>query len=398
MVKKININQLRKGMFVCGTDRKWIDTPFFRTKFLIASDKQINTLKEYCKIVSIDTSKGVDVAESVETEAVNDADGLAANPTYNHTEEYAAFNSIYQQSLVHFSELLNAARGNSAIDGRKIDKIVLDLSAAVGTDAQAMLGVIQRHSKNIDVLALKSVNVCILAGALGMHLKLPEHKLRLLGLGALLHDIGMLAVPEAILLKTEALTPEERLVLQQHPTFGLDLLKKLPDLPAEVLEIVACHHEQMDGGGYPNALSGECLGELTRIVSIASVYEALTGERVYRKALSPLDALGYLYCATQSILDAQLLALFIEALATYPVACVVELQTDEMALVVMGNSSRPQRPLLKVITDPQKQLLFQERELDLADDLSNQMKIVRVLASDEPFIELLKMFVELEKA
>lgn len=397
MVKTININQLRKGMFVCGTDRKWMDIPFFRTKFLIGSDKQINKLKEYCQTVSIDTTKGIDVDKPVETETIVDVGRFSAIEMSSHVDENNSFKKLYEQSLLLFSAVLNDARLGRELDLLKIGKIAADLLAAVTVDVQTMLGQIRINGKNVDGLAHKSVNVCILAGALGLHLKLPENKLLLLGLGALLHDIGMVAVPDALLVKTEVLMPEERLVLERHPEYGANLLRKVPELPAEVLEIVLTHHEQMDGGGYPNGLPAALVGELARIVSIASVYEALTGERVYRKALTPLNALEHLYCSGQLLFDTQWVARFIEVLAIYPVACIVELQTDELAVVVQGNSQLPQRPLLKVITNPQKQLLFQERTLDLADEQQSNIKIVRVLASDEPIIELLKMFVELEK-
>ncbi|MBD9360454.1 HD-GYP domain-containing protein [Methylomonas fluvii] len=397
MVKKININQLRKGMFVCGTDRKWLDTPFFRTKFLISSDKQINTLKEYCQTVSIDTAKGLDVAEPDHTETITDAGKVSTTQMSSDLNENATFKPIYQQSLLLFGELLNDARGDRVLDGGKIDKIAADLLAAVSADTQAILGLIQCNRENKDRLALKSVNVCILAAVLGAYLKLPENNLRLLVRGALLHDIGMLAVPDAVLLKTVALTPEERLVVQQHPAYGLALLSKVPEMPADVLEIVVSHHEQLDGGGYPNGLLAERIGELTRIVRIVSVYEALTGERFYHKSLTPLEALTSLYGSGPSLFDTQLLARFIEALGIYPVNSIVELQTDELAAVARENSQSPRRPLVKVITNPQKQLLFQERLLDLADEQQNQINIVRVLASDEPIIELLKMFVELEK-
>lgn len=388
MVKKITVEQLRKGMFLCGTDRKWIDLPFFRTSFLIASEKQIKTLQEYCQLVYIDTAKGLDLAECSDgknAEATDAAPESAPSPAP----------LVYQQIQTGFCALLQEVRLGRALDLEKINHMVSDLLDGAAAGSPLILA--QLPAGTPDVLAQKSLNVGILAAGFGHYLALPTTSLRLLVMGALLHDIGMVEIPGTIFAKTASLTPAERIVLEQHPELGVAILSKTPDLPAEVVEIVANHHEQLDSGGYPKHLSAEGISQLTRIVSIVSVYEALLGERPYREPWTPLAAMDYLNRNGQSMFDAALVASFIQMQACYPNDCVLRLQTDELAIVVNGNDKLPHRPRLRIVTNSQKQLLFEEQTLDLSLEQNRDVTIVSVLASDEPIIELLKVFAEQEK-
>ena len=103
-------------------------------------------------------------------------------------------------------------------------------------------------------------------------------------LGALLHDIGKIAIPDHILMKPGRLSDEEFIVIRQHPVIGYELLKDLPDVE-HLLPIVKWHHERMDGRGYPDNLQGEEIPLLVRIVSIADAFDAMTSTRVYRDSL-----------------------------------------------------------------------------------------------------------------
>jgi putative two-component system response regulator len=103
--------------------------------------------------------------------------------------------------------------------------------------------------------------------------------------GALFHDLGKIAVPDAVLLKPASLTVEERAVMQTHPGVGADLLLPMKTM-LKTLPIVRHHHEKLDGSGYPDGLSGDAVPLTVRIVTVADVFDALTTARVYRAALS----------------------------------------------------------------------------------------------------------------
>ena len=120
--------------------------------------------------------------------------------------------------------------------------------------------------------------------AIARKLGLPAHELPDLGRGALLHDIGKIGVPDAILLKPARLDDEEWRVMRRHPQIGHDILKSIGFLERSA-EVVLCHQERFDGRGYPRGLAGETIPIAARVFAIADTYDAMTSDRPYRKAL-----------------------------------------------------------------------------------------------------------------
>ncbi len=111
-----------------------------------------------------------------------------------------------------------------------------------------------------------------------------ENQMRNIAMGAWLHDIGKLAIPDAILLKPGPLTDEERKNMQRHAQIGYDLVKGIPFL-ADAAEIIFAHHERCDGSGYPRGLKGEEIPAGARIFAVADTFDAMTSDRPYRSAL-----------------------------------------------------------------------------------------------------------------
>ncbi|MBK9610072.1 HD domain-containing phosphohydrolase [Candidatus Amarobacter glycogenicus] len=139
-----------------------------------------------------------------------------------------------------------------------------------------------------------SVRVGDLSAELGTDLGMPRPAIHHLRVGGLLHDIGKIGVRDTILLKPGALSPEERRLIEQHPTIGLRILEGAR-LPGQVLEIVGGHHERLDGSGYPLGLSAEEISVFPRITAVADMYDALTTDRPYRLGLSPQEAIRILW-------------------------------------------------------------------------------------------------------
>jgi HD-GYP domain-containing protein (c-di-GMP phosphodiesterase class II) len=122
---------------------------------------------------------------------------------------------------------------------------------------------------------------------LGMELNLPEDQLNLIRIGTPLHDIGKIGISDAILLKTTRLTADEFEIMKTHTVKGAEILATIPDL-APVIPIVRSHHERWDGRGYPDALAGETISPLARIVAVADAFDAMTSDRPYRPGM-PAD-------------------------------------------------------------------------------------------------------------
>lgn len=158
------------------------------------------------------------------------------------------------------------------------------------------------HTERVTRLALR------LAEALG----LGEPALTHLRWGAYLHDLGKLAIPDAILKKPGKFTPEEWEQMKTHVTLGEAIARRLGFLPPEVLEVIRHHHERWDGGGYPDGLEGVDIPLLARIFALADIYDALTSERPYKRAWSPEEALAELERGAGRHFDPELAQIFVE--------------------------------------------------------------------------------------
>jgi HD-GYP domain-containing protein (c-di-GMP phosphodiesterase class II) len=157
--------------------------------------------------------------------------------------------------------------------------------------------------------------VALLAVSIGERLGLAQGRLRQLALGGLLHDVGKLSVPNAILNKPGRLTDEEFAEIRRHPRTGRELLSELGGFPSLVLDLVESHHERLDGDGYPNRVRAGELDLAVRILTVADVYDALTADRVYRDAWPSERALALLDEETGCAFDPECVAALRELVA-----------------------------------------------------------------------------------
>ena len=147
-----------------------------------------------------------------------------------------------------------------------------------------------------------SVRVGQLAMMLGRELGLEETRLARLEVGGYLHDIGKIGIRDAVLLKPGKLTPEERTIIEDHPTIGISILSAV-ELPEEVVRFVQDHHERLDGSGYPRGLREDEVLIQARIAAVADMYDAVTSERPYRSPMTPGEAVDLLRSESGRFLD-----------------------------------------------------------------------------------------------
>lgn len=167
--------------------------------------------------------------------------------------------------------------------------------------------------------------------AIGRKLTLPEDKLRALEVGAALHDIGKIAIPEAVLNKPGKLTPEEFELIKEHAALGSDILQPVP-FPPEVVEAVRHHHEKWDGSGYPDKLAGNNIPLMARIVAVADVYDALTSDRPYRAAWSHERAMEFMRSQVGTHFNPEIFAAFESAMLESPELCSQAVDPEPPAL------------------------------------------------------------------
>jgi len=177
--------------------------------------------------------------------------------------------------------------------------LLADESALLGGYVKSLTDSLHDHD---PTTLIHSRKVAQLAVEIGEHLDLPGDALRRLAVAGLLHDIGKLQVPEAILRKPGPLTDDEYHTIQTHPQAGADLLAHLGSFDEEI-PIVVAHHERLDGHGYPNGLAGEHIPLEARILAICDVFDALTSPRPYREAWTRERALDLIVKETGTAFD-----------------------------------------------------------------------------------------------
>ncbi len=199
-------------------------------------------------------------------------------------------------------DLRHATASRPLVGDLRAEHVVADEEAFLGGRVHALLarladkdGSTEGHTRRVATLAVQ----------IGEQLGLPAHRLRLLALGGLLHDMGKLTIPDEILNKPGKLTDAEFDVIKGHPAAGRELLTELGSFPPLVLDLVESHHERLDGRGYPNHAPAAQLEVEVRILTVADVYDALTADRVYREAWPMERALSILDEDTGTAFDGE---------------------------------------------------------------------------------------------
>lgn len=286
------------------------------------------------------------------------------------------------EAVSELKELIGT-KGASAIRhwaGSSMNKVRAAVSAVVDEvmrNPQAVLH-LQDIRAHDEYTLQHSVDVCVLSLLMGTSLGFNANRLRDLGLGAVLHDVGKVAIAESILKKPGPLTADEMQEMQQHTTRGFEILMQQNEFSYHVAHVAYQHHERWNGGGYPRGLKGGEIHDLARIVAVADVYDAMTSDRVYRPGYPPDRAIRNMLEVIPDWFEPRLLAVLIEHIALFPVGSLVELNTGETAVVTEVVKGKATRPRVRVIKDPTGAVVPSPWEVDLATKTT--YTIVRTLA------------------
>lgn len=196
-----------------------------------------------------------------------------------------------------------------------------------------------------------SISVCALATMLGILRGYTPKRLSEVSIGALLHDVGKVKISPNILNKPGKLTGEEMQVMKTHSEEGFQLLRKNRELSVVPMHVAYQHHEKFDGTGYPRGLKGNSIHEYARIVAIADVYDALTSDRAYKKACHPYEAYKIMIEMVNHHFDPELLELFFNHVAVFPVGTTVRLNDGSYAIVTEIRTRETFTPTVKFLAD-----------------------------------------------
>lgn len=202
--------------------------------------------------------------------------------------------------------------------------------------------------KNFDDYTYNhSVNVAVLAIALGESFGLSRNELYNLGVGAMLHDIGKAFVPMDIINKPEGLTDVEIMEVRKHPAEGLEYVENYLDVPYDALSAVIDHHERYDGTGYPAHKRGDAISLYGAIVAVADVFDAIITDKPYRRGYSNQEAVEYIMGGAGTQFDPKVVSTFVKRISPYPVGGIVKLSNGDIARVIMC-TNRSLRPVVSV--------------------------------------------------
>lgn len=229
-----------------------------------------------------------------------------------------------------------------------IDTIAEELLNDILSNRNVLLSLVDIKSMD-NYTYSHCVNVAIVSLILGISLNLTKTQLKYLCTGALIHDIGKAFIPCEILQKPGRLTPEEFDIIKTHTRFGYDFADNMATFSAFVKAIILQHHERYDGLGYPNGLKGNEINYLARIVSVADVYDALTSDRPYKRALCPSDAVEYLMSNAGTLFDFNIVNTFSKVIIPYPAGTIVALSNGDVGIVQKTIPNFPLRPIIEIV-------------------------------------------------
>lgn len=381
---QINPEQLCIGLYV-HLDLSWWEHDFVFNQFKIQNESQLRALQELnLNALSYEPERSdcaplplPEIPEAApEPVAAPDPQLLARQARAKKISQLRAHLANVEKRFTHTSQRIKdlnqtlRSRPEDAIQesGAIVREMVETLLGAPGVVLHGITG------KTAEDSYYHALNVTALSLLLGRQLGLDSEACSLLGLGALLHDIGKLQVPSNVLLKTEPLNRPEQQLFELHTEFGNRLGQKLM-LDDEVLRIIAEHHEHCDGSGYPRGLSEAGISRFSRIVAIVNHFDGLCNPRDLSQALTPHEALAKMYSQQRAQFDEVILKTFIRTMGVYPPGSLVQLDDGRYALVLGMNPGQTLKPTLILFDEqiPKQEALIvdlsQEPQLNISKSL-----------------------------
>lgn len=378
MIKKIDIRELRPGMYVHDLNCSWVAHPLYPTRFKIRSGKEVDKLVEQgISSVYIDSGMGDDVPDAATEEEVRqtieaallkiaESPGLEGEGQGITTrEELARAAQVHREAHQTIQEVMSDIRLGKHSEMERIEPAIRGIVDSVFRNSGALIQLGGIRTKDQYTFA-HSVNVCALLTAFARTLELGNDITRQISIGGMLHDIGKMRVPDAILNKPGALSENEFDEMRRHVQHGVDILGKVSWISPISLLVTAQHHERYDGSGYPAGLKGDQISQFGQMASIVDVYDAITSARVYHRPMEPVMAIRKIQEWSGQYFNVELVSHFIRSVGIFPLGTLVRLESDQLAIVVGHSASSLLNPEVRVVYDAGKRSSVEPYDLDLS--------------------------------
>lgn len=398
MLKRIAVADLRVGMFIqefCGS---WMDHPFWKTRFLLQSDKDLQRIRTSAiRELWIDAAKGLDVTldvpsvSSTEAEAEVQARLLTTTQAQpgarcalgEEVERAAALCARSKQAVVN---MFGDARMGQALQFEQAEALVEDIAESVLRHPDALISLARlKHAD--EYTYMHSVAVCALMIALARQLGLDDALVREAGLAGLLHDIGKMALPDALLNKPGKLSDEEFDLVRQHPQAGHEILRANRQVGERVLDVCLHHHEKVDGSGYPERLAGQSISLFARMGAVCDVYDAITSNRPYKPGWEPAESIRKM-AEWKGHFDDEVFKAFVKTVGIYPTGSLVRLESGRLGVVLEQHARSLLLPRVKVFFSAKSNLPIPQEIVDLARLAGRDRIVSRESAGDWGFRQL----------
>lgn len=365
----IDVGKLRTGLFVV-LDIDWVQHPFLRGSFKIASDRQIEAIRglgiqQVSYVPARSDPSAVAALEVTPSKypAMSEEELLAMERAraeeLSRNKRNAELLALQQRSLQdcerrydeavrQYRQMADSVLTQPQAVAQQCIGLICHFVNEIACDGEAAIRLLSEHAS--DRHAMHPVNVTILSLLLGRAMGLPAGDMVDLGVAAMLHDIGKLQLPQRVRSYDEGFSSAEYKLYQEHVAQGLELARQM-GLPQGAQLAIAHHHEQVDGSGYPARLRGDSLPLSSKILALVNRYEDLSNPSKPATAMTPHEALSFIFAQLKNRYDGVVLSAFIRMMGVYPPGSIIQLVDGRYALVVSVNSTRPLKPRV-IIHDP----------------------------------------------
>ncbi len=363
MIKKVNIKQLKPGMYIHDMNCGWLRHPFLKNSIKIKDGTTIRKISEHGILeVYIDTDKGPDVdhvptRQELDREMQKQLDKIAESKYSSIRrepleKEMIRARVIKQEAKQTVCNIMEEVRLGRPIKTEKVEKIVDKMVESIFRNQDALI-TLGRIKQADEYTYMHSLSVCVLMISFGKHLGFNARQLKEVGIGAMLHDVGKMQVPEEILNNKGALSDEEYALMKRHVEYSHSFLEKTEGIAELSVIIASQHHERIDGKGYPNCLKGDDISIYGQAAAIADVYDAMTSQRCYQRRYEPTEVLKKLYEWNDSY-NKELVEQFIRCVGIYPVGSLVRLQSGLLGVVLDQGKENLLQPSVRIVYDTRK--------------------------------------------
>lgn len=323
--------------------------------------------------------------ESVETdgELLTDSESESSNDFLGNFQGDSSVIRVYKKAIDKLSIVFNDIKQYSKADKIEIDNIITEIFSLLRDKPEELKAITMISVEPKHDLVQSSLNCMIVSIIIGRQMKIINSRLISLAVAALLHDVGMTKIPDALVKKEANLSADELKIIQSHPIYTYKLITKSLKYQEEIGRIALHHHERWDGKGYPNGLAGKDIPLSSRIISVADAYGAMLKDRPYRDSMIGYKAMREILNDNSTRFDSSILQIFIKSMGIYPIGSLVILNDSSIARVNQVHNEAPLRPSVQILMTPAGRILTGKSEKIINLLVEKKLFIVRAIGKEE---------------